>query len=69
MNGANTDALMPINKNVFHHYQNLFDMAHKTRYYGFLDAKFQMSLYKANFEFAKNDLEVIKIYCTKQGVK
>lgn len=69
LNTSHSDAILPINKTVFNHYQDLFNMAHRTRYSGFLDKNFQMSLYKANFEFAKINLEAIKQYCIKQGVK
>lgn len=69
LDSSNKDAVLPINRTIFEHYQSLFDMAHKTRYTAFINAKFQMSLYKSNLEFAKNSLSTIKQYCVKQGIK
>jgi hypothetical protein len=66
---AHTDALNPLSHTAFLAYLGLFDAAHKSRYKGFGDKNFHMTLLQLDYNNAQEYLSILKTYIVGQGLK
>lgn len=62
-------AIMPVDSACFGCYDDLFNLAHTSRYSGIVDIKVFLPLMQFNFGLAKKHLIEIKKYCNSKGIK
>ncbi|MCE9538746.1 MAG: hypothetical protein K8R85_05965 [Bacteroidetes bacterium] len=69
INPAESSAIMPVDSACFGCYDDLYNLAHISRYTGIVDVKMFLPLMEFNYGLAQKHLLVIKKYCNSKGVK
>lgn len=66
---SNTKALLPISVEAFNAYHDLYLLSKNSRYLGLYNDGTQLVLLDYNLKQAKTDIEIIKVFLTKEGLK